>query len=342
MRLKSLLKLSVLAGAVMLITGCSQTVTLTGLKPAPTPKALEYGTVAVLPLKNDAVNMTAHLETLLQNKTVNGKNVFKVVSRDNLKGLLDEQALQNSNLVSKRKDKTVEELIGADAIITGVVDDTIVRDTHYYKIKQECRGDNCKYLVDVRVSCVKRAISTNASFKMTDVRTGEVVTSKNFFDSETRRVCQDDSYGFLQTESIIYKLQKNIAKRFVNSITPNTYKMRAVIAEDEPVIDLTSKQEDMVEQGVSAIKHRILSKADTIFKTILDQQPKSYVANYNLGIIAEMRGNYSDAREFYLRCTHLVEDFDDVPELSDSLNRIKNVMQEQKATMKQMKALQSK
>lgn len=311
MKMNSIKMLALGTITSVLLSGCAmnslQTVSVEGVKPATNPSVLKYDEIFVDEFENDHTGITSAVEEALKKKRINGKEVFEVTS-----------------------------FIDADVIIKGRVNDEKIRDWKYTKTRYICGDINCTRMVEVEDNCLKREIATNVTFKALKKDTNEVLISKTYFKTEAMRMCDREDTNFVQSDKVLFNMHKDLSTQFVNYISPNYYSMRVDIVEEEPIIDLSSKQEDLIKRANAFLKQKVLSKATELYSEVLKEQPNSYVANFNLGVVAEVEGNFEKAKEQYLRCTHLIKDKTKNPELMVALNRVQKVLAEKTLTTEQL------
>jgi len=324
----------------LLFNACgNKQISINAVQPASVPKALNYKKIAVIPFKNDNIGASSLLEQKLMNRTYNGENLFEVVNRSDIKDILTEQSFNNSQIVSEKDKIALGNISGVDALIVGSINNASVSDFYTTKTKTVCRGDKCSERVKVKVPCTNRTTTLNMTIKMVDVSTGDLVISKNFFQKNTQRVCQDSYYSFLNTDTVLYQMSEASINRFINMISPTNYKLSVVVVEDEPLIDLTGKQEDLVERAMNRLDKKDFFGAEKLFKQLNSETDyKSYIASFNLGVIEEAKGNYDNALSYYKHCKILLNDnLSDNPELLDAISRVRILKSNALEASKQVK-----
>jgi tetratricopeptide (TPR) repeat protein len=337
--MKKIITLAAIAISTMFMTGCAEKhINIAGVRPAAVSEAMSYETLAVIPIKNDTYGLANKLEQLLLDKKYDGDKIFDLASRNEIYQIMKEQSFNNSGAVKEGDKINLGEIDGVDAIIFSTINDASVKDSYFYKIRTRCADRECKQLVKVRVNCTKRDYSTSATFKMVDVETSKIIISKTYTEKTARRICEDESYSFENTATVLGRLQERMALRFVNLISPTEYYVEATIAEDEPNYDLTSDQEDKIEKANIAFENKFYDKAEKLYKEVIKEtKGKSYVATYNLGLVYEQKGKSNEALALYKRCIDLVDDLSEVPELQESIHRVEVNQKSQKIVDEQVK-----
>ncbi|MDB2562702.1 hypothetical protein N9X61_03775 [Sulfurimonas sp.] len=320
--------------SILVFNGCSNHVKIKALKPAEIDRATTTKNIAVVAFKNDRVGMSSKIESNLARYRIENKPFFTMVSRSDLNQVIREQKLQNSGLVDTKDIVEVGELIGAQAIISGNVGRSSLSDSHYYEKRMRCRDKKCKDVYYVRVGCTKRVISLSADIKMVDVSRGDIIYADNLSRSSKFHHCRDDSRILPSKESVAQNLAMSIANSFTYKLTPH-YRYFNVELLDDPDLDYTDEQEDLLEHALEYMELNRYDKAAKLLTSLIettDQQ--SYIAFYNLGVVKEAQGNYKKAKLYYEKADSLT--LEPVEAVSIAYNRINAVIDEHNIIKQQM------
>lgn len=102
------------------------------------------------------------------------------------------------------------------------------------------------------------------------------------------------------------KLSQSIINDFVSKISPSRYNISIELLE-EPELDYTDKQEELLEYSLEYIKSNRLDKAEQLLSELLTSlNDKCYVAAYNLGVVKEVQGELKKAKTLYDLADNLV------------------------------------
>ncbi|MCD4668778.1 MAG: CsgG/HfaB family protein, partial [Sulfurimonas sp.] len=177
----------------LFISGCTQKVRIKALEPAEIDRASSMKRIAVLKFENDIVGLSAKIESNLAKHTIENKPFFTVLNRNDIDKIIDELNLQYSGLVDTSTAVEAGNLVGAQAIISGVVKNVSSRDSYFYEERSKCIDKKCKETFKYKVSCKKRVIELSADIRMIDVQSSEIIYVKNMFESSEYERCYDES-----------------------------------------------------------------------------------------------------------------------------------------------------
>jgi len=291
---------------LLFLEGCAQKISIKTVEPAKVDRVALTKVISVAPFKNDNYALSSKIEAKLANISFDGKNYFTLVSREDLDKILKEQKLQNSGLLQKKYALEVGNLVGAQAIVSGAVSQLHSSDTHFYETRAQCADRKCKKLFYIPVRCTRRDASLNAQLHITDVEKGDLIYADTITKSASYKHCLDDSRSIPSKGSIAESLANNIANSFTFDLSPH-YKTFSVTLLDDPDIDYTDEEEDLLEFSIEYIKAQRYDKAEQLLTQLIDlTHEKSYVAFYNLGIVKEAQGDYIEAKELYERADKLM------------------------------------
>ena len=314
--------------------GCSNHVKIKALKPAEIDRATSTKNIAVVAFDNDRVGLSSKIESNLAGFRLDNKAFFTIVSRSDLNQLISEQKLQNSGLVDTKNIVEVGELIGAQAIISGNVGRPTLSDSHFYEKRMRCADKKCKDIYYVSVGCTSRVVSLSAELKMVDVSRGDIIYADNLSRSSTFKHCRDDSQTLPSKESAAQNLAMSIANSFTYKLTPHYRYVHVEFLED-PDLDYTDSQEDLLKHALEYMKLNRYDKAAELLEKLVDAtDQQSYVAFYNLGVVKEAEGDYAKAKMYYEKAESLT--LKPVEAVSIAYNRINAAIDEHNLTKMQM------
>lgn len=303
--MKKYLQILVFIVISFLISGCSQKVKIKALNPAEIDRATMTKRIAVVEFQRDRVGLSSKIESNLARHQIESKPFFTMVSRSNINQVIREQNLQNSGLVDTQMIVEVGNLIGAQALISGSVAKPTLSDTRFYETRAKCADKKCKELRYYKVRCMKRVIGLSADIKMVDVTRGDIIYSDSLSKNATYKHCSDDSRVLPAEGEIAQKLAINIADSFTYKLTPH-YMYFEVELMEKPDFDYTDRQKQLLQSSLKYIKHNRLDKSERLLKELVDStQQQSYVAFYNLGVVKEAQGDFTQAKEYYERADRL-------------------------------------
>lgn len=281
---------------LILLSGCSQTVKINALQPAEVNRAAATKKLAVSPFDNDRIGLSSKVEAELSAQRVDGKPYFTLISRLDLAKIIDEQKYQNNGLLNPDDAVEVGNLMGAQAIISGHVSSPSIQDTGFYEPRTRCNKEKC-WVVQIR--CTKRLAGLSAQIRMVDVARGDIIYAETLEEHVQWKHCNDDSQAMPSRQIAADYLAGIIARRFAYKLTPHYISFEVELLED-PDIDYTDEQEDLLEHSLTYVEQQRYDKAEQLLRHLLETTDnRSYVPFYNLGVLYEAHGNYREAQNYY-------------------------------------------
>lgn len=281
------------------LVGCSTTTKIQYLEPAEIDDVSLLKKIAVDDFKKDSVGLAGKIETKLSQKKFNNQPYFTVVSRQNLDRILSEQKRQYSGLTNEQNNVELGELIGAQAFISGKINSKSYADNRYTEERTRCVDEKCKKIQTYRVQCKKRNIQLSANIKIVNIETSKVVYTETYQQSSDWRACTDNGKTLPNPSNVWQNQANNIARQFVEKISPS-YTYREIELLEDPDISYTSEQKKLLSGAIEFIEAQRMDKADKLLsQLVFETESKSYVANYNLGVVKEAQGDYTQAQQLY-------------------------------------------
>ncbi len=319
---------------ILFMSGCAQKVNVRALEPAEIDRAAATKKVAVANFRNDRVGLSGKIEAKLTKFKIDNKSYFTIVSRNDFDKIVEEQKIQNSGLVDSGNIVEIGNLIGAQAIISGNVGKATSQDSYFYEKRSRCADKKCKELIYYKVRCMKRVVGLSAELRMVDVSQGDIIYADTMHRSKTYKHCSDNSRALPSTEIVSQNLAESIANSFIYKLTPHYRNFRVVLLED-PDLDYSDQQEKLLEVSLTYIEQGRFDKAERFLIDLIDStDAQSYVAFYNLGVVKEAEGNYSEAKEYYEYADNLM--VEPVSEINAAIVRIDSLIDKHQRTQAQL------
>jgi tetratricopeptide (TPR) repeat protein len=324
-----------IAIGTIFLTACSQKVVIKALNPAEISRVASTKKISIAPFSNDRVNLSSKIEANLAKHTLDGENYFTIVSRNDFDKILREQKIQNSGLIDQNTAVEVGSLIGAEAIISGNVGRVTSSDTRYYETRTRCADKKCKEMTVYRVRCLKRAVGLSADIRVVDVVRGDIIYADTMSRNKVYRHCIDDANPLPAVYMVAENLASSIADSFTYKLAPH-YRNFEVTLLEEPDLDYTDKQKELLKFSLEYIEQRRYDKAQTLLLQLIDSTAQqSYVPFYNLGVLKEAEGNYEEAKEYYEVADSLMTE--PVEEISNAYIRIQSLIKKRKKAYSQIR-----
>ena len=336
--------------AIVLFSGCAKKVQVKALKPAEVGEMASKKKVAITSFKNDTTGLSSKIEAQIAKHKLDQKRYFTVLSRKDIKKVLDEQKLQSSELMDEKTASKIGNLLGAQALINGEVtsdgknDKYVVQKTRcleYYK------DGGCARHQKYNVTCRTADVSVSASINIIDMETASLIYADNITKTYSGDTCKGGGFDLgvitisSENKSILSigqaktKLTNLIADEFVYKLTPH-YIYFEVSLLDDIEFEITDRQVEEFEVALEYINAGRFNKAEKIMSNLNDSlNGKSYVVMYDLGVIKEARGNFDEAKKLY--------DFADdtslkpIDEINSAVIRINKLIDERNQARAQIK-----
>ncbi|CAI6149175.1 MAG: hypothetical protein SPLUMA2_SPLUMAMAG2_00922 [uncultured Sulfurimonas sp.] len=319
---------------LLLLNGCAQKVAIKALEPAEVDRVANTKKITVTNFSHDSVGLSRKIEANLSKFRIDDKKYFTLVSRNDFDKILKEQRVQNSGLVDPKTVVEVGQLIGAEAIINGNVGRVTSSDSYFYETRSRCADKECKKYIKYKVRCKKRIIGLSSELRIVDVAQGDVIFADTFSDTAVYKKCSDDERVLPSREIAAQRLARSMASRFTYKLTPH-YRHFEVALLDDPDLDYTDKQEELLEVSLEYVEQRRYDKAEKLLIRLVDATgSQSYVPFYNLGVISEARGKYGDAKEYYEYADDLM--VAPVEEINEAIVRIDRLIVKRERTREQI------
>ena len=319
---------------LLLLSGCAQKVAIKALEPAEVDRVANTKKITVTNFSHDSVGLSRKIEANLSKFRIDDKKYFTLVSRNDFDKILKEQRVQNSGLVDPKTVVEVGQLIGAEAIINGNVGRVTSSDSYFYETRSRCADKECKKYIKYKVRCKKRIIGLSSELRIVDVAQGDVIFADTFSDTAVYKKCSDDERVLPSREIAAQRLARSMASRFTYKLTPH-YRHFEVALLDDPDLDYTDKQEELLEVSLEYVEQRRYDKAEKLLIRLVDATgSQSYVPFYNLGVISEARGKYGDAKEYYEYADNLM--VAPVLEINEAIVRIDRLIVKHERTREQI------
>ena len=318
----------------LFLTSCSQKIQMRALEPAQIDRIADTKKITVANFKNDKVGLSSKIEANLAKFEIDGINYFTLISRNDFDKIIKEQRLQNSGLVDPKTATKVGQLIGTQAIISANVGSPTSQDSYSYEKRVRCANKKCDTFTYYNVRCKKRVVGLSAEIRVVDVAKGDIVFADTLLKEAHYKQCADSYRSMPSVALSAQKLATAMAREFSYKLTPH-YRYFEVSLLEDPDIDYTDEEEKLLEVALEYIKQQRYSKAETLLLRLVDAtNSKSYVPFYNLGVLSEAKGKYSDAKEYYSYADNLM--IEPVQEINEAVLRIDKLIAKRKKTRQQI------
>jgi len=338
--------------AAVLMTGCAQKVQIKALAPAKVGEMASKKKVAIVDFKGDEkTKLSSKIEAQIAKHELDKKRYFTVLNRKDMDKVLKEQKLQASELTDEKSVVKVGKILGAQALINGDVTSS-AESGHYVEDKEKClqyykdSGECARYRY-YKVQCKTLNASVSATISIVDMEDAHVIYSDTLSKEYSGDSCKDgdknfglvvldkDSVPILGKQQAITRLTDQIANEFVYKLTPHYIYFQVTLL-DEIEFDVSDQQAKMLEIALENIKQGRLDKAEKILsKLSTELEGKSYVVNYDLGVVKEALGDFEAAKKLYKQADEAM--LEPIPEVNAAVIRIDKLISQRDEATRQMK-----
>ena len=298
--MKFLFNIFIISLIAFFISACStKKLTIKSLHPSKIEKEKIY-TIKVDRFFHDDVNQSTTLENRIDDKTVDGKKIFKLKNND----------------------------FGTDAVITGdVLNSSLRYETYYrtetdysrcryYRYDEKNKKRHCMEYIVRYIPCENREYNVTTSIKVIKPITNELLFSKTYDKSSHESECFDHrAYPFFRSSSDKYRTNTQIADQIsqdiVNDISPHYVYYNINIIEElddkNPLYNKAHKKR--FEKSVDLLESKNLDLAFVELES-LDKElnNQSFEILYNIALIYEANNKLEMANKLYNQARTLTLD----------------------------------
>ena len=295
-------------GTVMLILGLFGDTSVELRYPVPAKKDLsKYPRIAVIEFEGTGGNrVRSELEAKLLDAKVNGVPYFTLVSRDRLDKVLQEQSKGQSVRFDERSTATIGKLLGADALVTGMVTEYEADGRRDIERREHTEGKKEKQrTVTETYYCASREARVRADVKFIDAKTAAVVAAVPLAGTASDGGCMEGSYPSTASDDAL----------FDEALSKIGNELRILIAPHDVVrsVKLRTKDKDKevserLKRGAEYAKSGGWDMAIEEWEEAVKQKPESAPAHYNLGVAREAEGQLERAQEHYKKAARIDPD----------------------------------
>jgi len=298
------------AAALLFSTGCGIVrVAVPVMRPAEVNMA-GYSTIAVGGMQghHDRAMTTALEEGLVKSER------FKVVDRQHLNSIMRELKISASDLADPENANKLGKQISANALIFGTVEEK------YAEEKGEDSFKDNKGVTHV-IHKLRGEIALSATFKVTDVSTGQLVVAKTYDERrEDTNTGIDEAPRPIDRDGLSKSARGSVLRQFLHAIVPHKDYIDAAFYTDGDLPQLETgigyaqrgdwkKAQDVFNDAIGAAERNPKIKSKTLGK-----------AYWNLGLSYEYAGDYAKATSMIDKAYQLSQDADMLAEL-DNIKR---------------------
>ncbi len=237
---------------------------------------------------------------------------YNLIERAQIENVIRELKFATTDYVDPSYAQEIGEIVGADYVIVGEVTAyDIEDDVEYEQVTDQVMTGRYRYdrrgvripefrtvvrTVEIRI----RRGTVSATFRLIDVPTGRVIAS----DQQTRSYRQSTEGGRSSSslparEYILSRLTDEVAEAFVKKIAPHQVFERR---------RLEYGKHSLIRKGVNLAKNGLWREAFSTWNEARQITPNDPAIYNNMGVAAELKGDYEAAESFYQKALELKPD----------------------------------
>jgi len=285
----------------IILSGCAPYATITALKPSESPKTAKIRTMTIGTFEQDDLGLSQKLQASLSHLQA----YFTVVS-------------PHSN---------------PEALVRGAITSKSIDLTPYNVERRECIDRECQKQRTYRLNCITKSSSLNALIQIVDTKSHVILFASNEYASMAQNHCPDDTNIISSDTDHLALLSNQVAQNFANRLIPSTitYKIELM---DTCDVELALAQKGDFESALEEIESNRTDKALKRLQS-LSSTTKSYVIEYDLGVVYEMMGHLEEARLHYRNADRMIPQ--PVVLINNALDRIEQSIYDKNAVALQVK-----
>lgn len=299
------------------LSGCAPTVQTTVTRAARYTEAAKLRDLAVLPFEGNAGRKISYqVEAALSGVSVFGEPYFRLADRKDIATVLSELKFSNSVLVDPARMARIGMLAGTRGILGGHAgeqpdessygEQRTACDEYETVVGQDGKKKSTGRCIKSRqwmATCVKRQVTVTFVPRLVDVETARVVYSRTIQKSRTSSGCLDYSTPDTVAE-LASAAWRDALDDFMKDVAPYSTRMELSLSDDDDGIPAGDPQKRF-SQGVEFAKAGRMDRACEIWSGLGIYAQSAPFLLYNLGICAEIAGNYNSAADYFIRADRL-------------------------------------
>jgi hypothetical protein len=224
---------------------------------------------------------------------------YRLVERAQVKRIMDEQTFSSTDFVDPSTAIKVGNLLGAEYLIVGTVTSYSIEDSRTTEYQQQTQftgrydynGNPIYTSITVPVPVLIRRAVVGADFRLLDANDGSIIASSNESEPYQATAKGANNIGMVPpAEQILRDLTGIVSGRFFSKISAHQ-----VV---EPRVLFKGKTREC-KDGVELAKNGLWPEAANKWEAAQLLRPDDFAPFHNMGVEAEVRGDYREAERKY-------------------------------------------
>jgi tetratricopeptide (TPR) repeat protein len=326
----------------LLVACATPSVNTSVLMPAKQSGMLDSKRVGIASLEGDHNGiMSDRLRSFIADIRVEGNPYFILIDLDR-QAVLGEQRFADSSMFSTDTAIELGNLTSADTLLGGSFSSNYDR-TSTQKEEVYCSleyEDKCVYYKTKKVNCHEQNSSAELNLRATNVEMGTISFTQSYNSSSEHSWCDDlpDWLGGeakekakMQNEDIgkiLAQLRQDIAPFVVS------YKIR-FMKKDKSYFGGIREVKSLFKSALEFAEGERVVRGCELFRSAASQYEKSPAIYHNVGVCAEIEGDFDQALAFYQKADRLTRSPSDI--IGDSLSRVEKTIAERSVLKDQLR-----
>jgi hypothetical protein len=214
-------------------------------------------------------------------------NIFTIIERSQIDRVLKEQRMSLSGAIDERTAARVGQLLGIDAIIIGEI-------TWEQRKEHSTRDKITLELKTEKENCTENLVTSEASMKIINVETAEIIGTLALRERITDKKCGGDQDKVASGSDLLAANLRIVARKFADYFSPS-YEVRQYELERIKVRNLRKQ----ANEAGSFIDNKNIELALPLYYAIYQEDPYNPSAAYNLAVLMEIVGSFEEAAGYY-------------------------------------------
>jgi hypothetical protein len=226
-------------------------------------------------------------------------NVFTVIERSRISAVLSEQQIGMTGIIDETQAASIGKILGVDAVIIGTVTPNI--DEKSTREELNFYNSETKQWYKAMGTCIRRKVTISARIRIIDANTGQIIGTKEGARVSEDKKCEPQ----LEKLSSLAAMKDACLRTIGYEDLVNYFSPRFHLTEFDLEDIKIDQYKDIGKNVKNAAKDGNFDKAYLLYMSILKEDEYNDAAQYNIGVLEEIVGNFEEARAAYELATNL-------------------------------------
>lgn len=322
------------------------------LMPANAKAMQNSKTVAIVSFSGDENNeFSSQMETFFTNLRVQHKPYFKVVDRNMMESILQEQKISFRHGGLRTNDAAnVGKLTGADTLITGFVRWPEFTNKRSKEKRSRCvkhegktkvtplgvKFRKCLKQQEYYVKCTKQQGEFNFTLKVVSIKSGEIAFTKAYRAKTSNDYCKDNKSARKEESDLERIVIAKAIAQMRQDVAPYSVVLNIkLMKKDDSRMSSNEVAQSLLISGFKFAKSGRIDRACQQFEGANKSFPSSPAITHNLGVCAEVKNDFTTALALYKKADQLSQRPEKL--INSALNRVNRREYQEAQVKKQLR-----